>query len=221
MTACVALLTAASLACIVLAVIALAMWLSPEFVNNLAAVLNVLASQVATALDTLNFALAVDRNSESDPRRLPGRHVIQDTDSAHASSRSASLLIGLALPLAPGLGPWTLLRPGICLNFHLLEKHVVKFQPSEPFDHNSKSHAAHDHVFKLPRPWTIYKATARETLSIQSYTAIRFYTAMTLIAMRWPSKSTTSSASKLATVNLFLKDMMRSQGYWTVWSGMR
>ena len=33
--------------------------------------LNVLASQIATALDTLNFALAVDRNSESDPRMVP------------------------------------------------------------------------------------------------------------------------------------------------------
>ena len=39
--------------------------------NNLVAVLNVLASQIATALDTLNFALAVDRNSESDPRMVP------------------------------------------------------------------------------------------------------------------------------------------------------
>ena len=59
------------LACVVLALITLAMWLSPEFVNNLVAVLNVLASQVATALNTLNFALAVDRNSESDPRMAP------------------------------------------------------------------------------------------------------------------------------------------------------
>ena len=33
--------------------------------------LKVLASQIATALDTLNFALAVDRNSESDPRMVP------------------------------------------------------------------------------------------------------------------------------------------------------
>ena len=47
------------------------MWLSPEFVNNLVAALNVLASQIATALDTLNFALAVDRNSEPDPRMVP------------------------------------------------------------------------------------------------------------------------------------------------------
>ena len=47
------------------------MWLSPEFLKNLVAVLNVLASQIATALDTLNFALAVDRNSESDPRIIP------------------------------------------------------------------------------------------------------------------------------------------------------
>ena len=44
------------------------MWLSTEFVNNLVAVLNVLASQVATALD---FALAADRNQESDPRMPP------------------------------------------------------------------------------------------------------------------------------------------------------
>ena len=39
--------------------------------GNLVAALNVLASQIATALDTLNFALAVDRNSESDPRMVP------------------------------------------------------------------------------------------------------------------------------------------------------
>ena len=45
------------LACVVLTLITLAMWLSPEFVNNLVAVLNVLASQVATALDTLNFEI--------------------------------------------------------------------------------------------------------------------------------------------------------------------
>ena len=51
--------------------ITLAMWLSPEFVNNLVAVLNVLAAQIATTLDTLNFALAVDRNSESGPRMVP------------------------------------------------------------------------------------------------------------------------------------------------------
>ena len=47
---------AALLACVVLVVFSLAMWLSTEFVNNLVAVLNILASQVATALDTLNFA---------------------------------------------------------------------------------------------------------------------------------------------------------------------
>ena len=60
------------------------MWLSPEFVNNLVAVLNVLASQVATALDTLNFALV------EIPGCLPEHHVIQDMDYVHASSRSAS-----------------------------------------------------------------------------------------------------------------------------------
>ena len=44
-----------SLSCLVgLAVISFTTRLSVEFVNNLAAVLNVLASQVATALDTLN-----------------------------------------------------------------------------------------------------------------------------------------------------------------------
>ena len=48
-------------------------------------------------------------------------------DYVHASSRSASRQIGRAHRLAPGLGPWTLLRPGICLNCHLLGKHVVKF----------------------------------------------------------------------------------------------
>ena len=43
-----------------------AMHLSAEFVNNLVAVLNVLASQVATALDTLNFALMTERGRPTD-----------------------------------------------------------------------------------------------------------------------------------------------------------
>ena len=47
------------------------MQLSVEFVNNLVAVLHVLASQVATALDTLNFALATERNQQSDARVSP------------------------------------------------------------------------------------------------------------------------------------------------------
>ena len=47
------------------------MFLSAEFVNNLVAVLNVLASQVATALDTLHFALATDRNQEQNSRIAP------------------------------------------------------------------------------------------------------------------------------------------------------
>ena len=61
-----------SLSCLVCpAVISFAMQLSVEFVNNLVAVLNVLASQVATALDTLNFALATERNQQSDTRVSP------------------------------------------------------------------------------------------------------------------------------------------------------
>ena len=48
-----------------------AMWLSAEFVNNLIVVLDALASQISTSLDTLNFALAVDRNAESDARMTP------------------------------------------------------------------------------------------------------------------------------------------------------
>ena len=116
------------LACVVLAFITLAMWLSPEFVNNLVAVLNVLASPVATALDTLNFALAVDRNSESDPRMAPRA----PRNSRHGlRPRSASRQIGRAHRLIPGLGPWTLLRPGVCLNCHLLGKHVVKSPDQE------------------------------------------------------------------------------------------
>ena len=47
------------------------MQLSVEFVNNLVAVLNVLASQVATALDTLNFALMTERSHQSDTRVSP------------------------------------------------------------------------------------------------------------------------------------------------------
>ena len=51
--------------------ISFAMQLSVEFVNNLVAKLNVLASQVATALDTLNFALVTERNQQSDTRVPP------------------------------------------------------------------------------------------------------------------------------------------------------
>ena len=54
--------SAAFLAWVGLAVISFTTQFSVEFVNNLVAVLNVLASQVATALDTLNFALATERN---------------------------------------------------------------------------------------------------------------------------------------------------------------
>ena len=42
------------------------MWLSAEFVNNLITVLNALASQISAALDTLNYALTVNRSAESD-----------------------------------------------------------------------------------------------------------------------------------------------------------
>ena len=116
---------AALLSCVALAVISLAMWLSTEFVNNLVAALNVLASQVATALDTLNFALAADRNQESDPRMPPraprnSRHGLRPCIITEriSSDRSA----------APELGLWILLLPGIYLHYHLIVKHVVKLQ---------------------------------------------------------------------------------------------
>ena len=64
------------------------MWLSPEFVNNLVAVLNVLASQIATALDTLNFALAVDRNSESDPDGPQAATQLKTHGAHHVRSRT-------------------------------------------------------------------------------------------------------------------------------------
>ena len=82
---------AAFLAWVGLAVISFTMRLSVEFVNNLVAVLNVLAPQVATALDTLSFALASERNPQS-------FHGIPGMDYALASSRSASRPIGLAPP---------------------------------------------------------------------------------------------------------------------------
>ena len=93
--------------------ISLAIWLSTEFVNNLVAVLNVLASQVATALDTLNFALVADRNQESDPRMLSQTWT---TPTHHHGAP------------APELGLWILLLPGIYLHYHLMVKHVVKLQ---------------------------------------------------------------------------------------------
>ena len=57
------------------------MWLSTEFVNNLVAVLNVLASQVATALDTLN--ISSDRSCT--PTRTRTRPV--DTSSTWCTNR--------------------------------------------------------------------------------------------------------------------------------------
>ena len=86
------------------------MWLSTEFVNNLVAVLNVLASQVATALDTLNFALAADRNQESDPRMPP---------RAPRNSRHG---------LRPRIITERISSDRSYLHYHLLVKHGVKLQ---------------------------------------------------------------------------------------------
>ena len=91
------------------------------------AVLNVLASQVATALDTLNFALVVDRNQESDPRMPPrvprnSRHGLRPRIITERISSDRS-----RTP-APELGLWILLLPGICLHYHLIVKHVVKLK---------------------------------------------------------------------------------------------
>ena len=86
------------------------MQLSAEFVNNLVAVLNVLASQVATALDTLNFALMTERSHPSDTRMSPRHHGTPGTGCALASSQSAFRLTDPAL-LEPDL--WTLHPPGI------------------------------------------------------------------------------------------------------------
>ena len=123
------------------------MWLSPEFVNNLVAVLNVLASQIATALDTLNFALAVDRNSESDPGWFPGRQATQDTGYVHASSRSASRRTGRTHHLALELGPWTRPRPGTCLSCRPLE--MCREVPGPGTDHDLRPDALVD---RLPQP---------------------------------------------------------------------
>ena len=73
------------------------MQLSAEFVNNLVAVLNVLASQVATALDTLNFA----------------HHGTPDMGCALASSQSAFRLTDPVLPLEFEPDLWTRHPPGI------------------------------------------------------------------------------------------------------------
>ena len=113
--------SAALLAWAALAVISFAMWLSAEFVNNLVAVLNVLASQVATALDTLNFALAAERSQESDPRMPPraprnSRHGLRPRIIPERTS--------LALPLALEPGLWILLLPGIYLHYPHLVMHV-------------------------------------------------------------------------------------------------
>ena len=88
------------------------MQLSVEFVNNLVAVLNVLASQVATALDTLNFALMTERSHQE---CLPGHHGTPGTGCALASSQSAFRLIDPALLLEFEPDLWTLHPPGIYL----------------------------------------------------------------------------------------------------------
>ena len=88
------------------------------------AVLNVLASQVATALDTLNFALATERNQQSDTRVSPRPHGIPGTDCALASSQSASRLIDLALLLESEPGLWILPPPGIYRPYPRLVRHI-------------------------------------------------------------------------------------------------
>ena len=84
------------------------MQLSVEFVNNLVAVLNVLASQVATALDTLNFALVTERNQQSDTQVSPRA----PRNSRHGLRQSAFRLIDLALLLEFEPGLWILPPPG-------------------------------------------------------------------------------------------------------------
>ena len=90
------------------------MQLSAEFVNNLVAVLNVLASQVATALDTLNFALMTERSHPSDTIVTPraprnSRHglrprIITERISSDRS-RSPTRIRTRPLDTSPALSP--------------------------------------------------------------------------------------------------------------------
>ena len=97
------------------------MQLSVEFVNNLVAVLNVLASQVATALDTLNFDLATERNQQSDTRVSPRA----PRNSRHGlRPRIITRLIDLALLLESEPGLWILPPPGIYRPYPRLVRHI-------------------------------------------------------------------------------------------------
>ena len=101
------------------------MYLSAEFVNNLVAVLNVLASQVATALDTLNFALMTERGRPTDTVVTPraprnSRHGLRPRIiTEHPSSdRSRS-------PTHTGVDRWTRHLPGTYRPCPRLERRIV------------------------------------------------------------------------------------------------
>ena len=101
------------------------MYLSAEFVNNLVAVLNVLASQVATALDTLNFALMTERGRPTDTVVTPraprnSRHGLRP-----ASSRSTPHLTDPDHPHVFGVDRWTRHLPGTYRPCPRLERHIV------------------------------------------------------------------------------------------------
>ena len=91
------------------------MQLSAEFVNNLVAVLNVLASQVAaTALDTLNFALMTERSHPSDTVVTP---------RAPRNSRHG-LRPRIITPHEFGLDLWTRHLPGTYRPYPRLERRI-------------------------------------------------------------------------------------------------
>ena len=113
--------SAAFLAWVGLAVISFTMQLSVEFVNNLVAVLNVLASQVATALDTLNFALATERNQQSDTRVSPRA----PRNSRHGlRPRIITERISFDRSRASEPGLWILIPPGTYLHYPHLVRHI-------------------------------------------------------------------------------------------------
>ena len=103
------------------------------------AVLNVLASQVATALDTLNFALMTERSNQSDTR-VPPR--------APRNSRHARLL-----EFEPDL--WTLHPPGIYRPYPRLVRHIGMMLTAILVVVLSRCWiACHHHGLLLPSPHT-------------------------------------------------------------------
>ena len=140
------------------------MQLSAEFVNNLVAVLNVLASQVATALDTLNFALVTERSHP--PLWRPQEHQeTPDMGCGPASSRTAPRLTDPVLPHEFGLGLWTRHLPGTYRPYPRLVRHIEMLVTTTlVLGPNRCWIDCHRLVHLLPSPHTVAESQDRRRL---------------------------------------------------------